>query len=109
MPAVQGVDRCDPVLGKPTPDCGQLAQAGAGASAPGAAPVTAEARLLMLTQPPTTLLTADGVSRQLSRPTSQLDTVAGSAASALASALQEGQQQPREAPPPPAVIVLTPR
>lgn len=86
--AVGGYDRCDPALSSSaSTECKHALETRSGEYAsPGAAPVTAEGRLLLLTDPQPGPNSVDATTRRLGN-AQGLDALAGSAANDLAGAI----------------------
>lgn len=92
--AVEGRDRCDASSGQSDSRlCRERVETRAGEFAtPGAAPVTAEGRLLLLTQPQGgVVMTAAGASRQLGGTAADVERAAGAAAGELAAVISRTQ------------------
>ncbi len=91
---VGGRDRCDAASAAASPLCRDRVEARAGEfSAPTATPVTAEGRLLLLTQPQgnAQAMTATGASRRLGGTAADVERAAGSVAGELAAAISQTQ------------------
>lgn len=98
--ALGGRDRCNPALaGSDTEACRRRIETRSGDYARvTAAPVTAEGRLLLLTQNQPPPMTPDSAARRLAGSPAELETLAGTAAGQLAGVLSQPTTQPDAAP-----------
>jgi len=109
--ALGGHDRCDVEPGAARPaECANAIETRAGQyTKPGAAPVTPEARLLLLTDPDQGPMTADSAVRRTGTSDAQVDALAGAAAGVVANAVSSPKSSaPATAGVSPSTVVVGP-